>query len=96
MDGMSALPIDSSPEEPTSTVGVAEAGKTLSRLLDRVEAGEQIIITRGGRPAAVLGPAPRPPFSGQAIGDRLARWFEEFGPDPDFADDIEAAIRDRS
>ena len=37
-------------------VGVHEAKTHLSRLLRRVAAGEQIIITSGGRPAARLIP----------------------------------------
>jgi prevent-host-death family protein len=38
-------------------VGVHEAKTHLSRLLRRVAAGEEIIITSGGRPAARLVPA---------------------------------------
>jgi len=37
-------------------VGVHEAKTHLSRLLRRVAAGEQIVITSGGRPAARLVP----------------------------------------
>ena len=37
-----------------TTVGVHEAKTHLSRLLRRVAAGEEIIITIGGRPAARL------------------------------------------
>lgn len=39
-----------------SEVGVHEAKTHLSRLLRRVAAGEEIIITSGGRPAARLVP----------------------------------------
>jgi prevent-host-death family protein len=35
-----------------STVGLAEAKTKLSKLLDRVAAGEELIITRHGRPVA--------------------------------------------
>ncbi|MCC7542622.1 MAG: type II toxin-antitoxin system Phd/YefM family antitoxin [Deltaproteobacteria bacterium] len=38
-------------------VNVQEAKTHLSRLLARVEAGEEIIIARGGRPIAKLVPA---------------------------------------
>jgi len=38
-------------------VGVHEAKTHLSRLLRRVAAGEEIVITSGGRPAARLVPA---------------------------------------
>ena len=40
-------------------VGVHEAKTHLSRLLRRVAAGEQIVITSGGRPAARLVPFER-------------------------------------
>jgi prevent-host-death family protein len=38
-------------------VGAYEAKTNLSRLLERVERGERITLTRHGRPVAVLGPA---------------------------------------
>ncbi len=37
-------------------VNVHEAKTHLSRLLERVEAGESVIIARAGKPVAVLGP----------------------------------------
>lgn len=41
---------------PTSTVGAFDAKTRLSELLDRVEAGEVIVITRHGSPIATLQP----------------------------------------
>ena len=41
-------------EEPTATVNVHEAKTHLSRLLARVEAGEEIVIARNGKAAARL------------------------------------------
>jgi prevent-host-death family protein len=38
------------------TVNVHEAKTHLSRLLERVEAGEEIVIARNGKPIARLGP----------------------------------------
>ena len=38
------------------TVGAFEAKTRLSELLDRVEEGEEIVITRHGKPVAVLAP----------------------------------------
>lgn len=38
------------------SINVYEAKTHLSRLLDRAEAGEEILITRYGRPVARLGP----------------------------------------
>lgn len=44
------------------TVGTFEAKTHLSELLDRVEQGESVTISRHGKPAAVLAPvAPRAP-----------------------------------
>jgi prevent-host-death family protein len=40
-------------------VGVHEAKSTLSELLRRVATGEEITITRGGEPVALLVPVPR-------------------------------------
>lgn len=37
-------------------IGVGEADARLEELLRRVEAGERIVLTRGGRPVAVLSP----------------------------------------
>ncbi|MGI8730428.1 MAG: type II toxin-antitoxin system Phd/YefM family antitoxin [Solirubrobacteraceae bacterium] len=52
----------------TDTVGVAEAKRHFSDLLDRVAAGEQIVVTRRGRPAVVLAP----PSGGPATEARPA------------------------
>jgi prevent-host-death family protein len=49
------------------SVGVFEAKTTLSALLERVEAGEEIVITRRGVPVARLVP---PAVDG--LGDALA------------------------
>jgi len=40
------------------TTGSDEARKHFSELLDRVEKGERILITRRGKPAALLVPVP--------------------------------------
>ncbi len=40
----------------THYVGVAEAKRHFSELLDRVDAGERIVVARHGRPAAALVP----------------------------------------
>jgi prevent-host-death family protein len=56
-------------------IALYEAKNTLSALIDEVErSGEEVIITRHGKPAARLGPA-RPRRSGdemRALGARLA------------------------
>lgn len=73
-----------------TVVNVHEAKTTLSRLLERVEAGERITIARAGKPVADLVPHTRIDIIyGQAIGqldydplhfddayDRIADLFE--------------------
>jgi len=56
--------MDQVPTETVATVGAYAAKTRLSELLDRVERGEQIIITRHGRPVARLVP--------ERQGDRMA------------------------
>ena len=41
---------------PEPSVNIHEAKTHLSRLLQRAERGERIVIARAGRPIAVLGP----------------------------------------
>ena len=49
------------------TVGAFQAKTELSRLLDEVEKGEAVTITRHGRPVAVLAPveSPKPKKTGE-------------------------------
>lgn len=54
-----------------TTVNVHEAKTTLSRLLERVEAGESIIIARAGRPIAELRPLARPDLVFGALRDEI-------------------------
>ena len=42
------------------TVNIAQAKARLSALLDKVEAGEDVVITRHGRPVAHLSSVSRP------------------------------------
>lgn len=53
------------------TIGAYEAKTKLGQLLDRVQAGEQITITKHGVPVAVLRSAPDHPSHapGQAIAE---------------------------
>lgn len=55
------------------TVGAFEAKTKLSELLDRVERGEEVTITRHGKPVARLGPAEKAPLSarGEALIDEF-------------------------
>ena len=42
-----------------TTMGIYEARTHLSELLDHVAKGRKILITRRGKPAALLGPPPK-------------------------------------
>ena len=48
--------MDQVPAQPAATIGAYDAKIRLSELLDRVERGEQIVITRHGKPIARLVP----------------------------------------
>jgi prevent-host-death family protein len=56
-----------------SEVGVHEAKTTFSKLLRRVLAGEEITITRGGKPVARLVPA-APPEESRVLGEDRGRY----------------------
>jgi len=59
-------------------VGAFEAKNTFGALLDRVEAGEHIEITRHGRPVATLMPEPRIDVAkAQAAADRIRQRAKE-------------------
>jgi prevent-host-death family protein len=45
----------------TVNVNIHEAKTHLSRLVERAAAGEEIIISKAGRPMARLGPIPKAP-----------------------------------
>lgn len=66
-------------------VNIHEAKTTLSRLLERVEAGERITIARAGKPVADLVPHTRVEIVyGRAAGQIIY--------DPDTFDDADAEI----
>jgi prevent-host-death family protein len=70
-----------------STVNVHEAKTHLSRLLERVEAGESITIARAGRPVADLVPHMRTDLVFGALAGQLSY-------DPDRFDDVDPAINE--
>ncbi|WBQ03135.1 type II toxin-antitoxin system Phd/YefM family antitoxin [Kribbella sp. CA-293567] len=45
--------------EPTAQYNMHEAKTQLSRIIDRVEHGEEVIISRAGRPVAKVVPLPQ-------------------------------------
>jgi prevent-host-death family protein len=67
---------------PTATIGTAEAKRRFSELVDRVGAGERILVSRRGRPAVALVPPgtesferPLTPPSGLAsVAGALSDW----------------------
>ena len=66
-----------------TTVNVHEAKSTLSRLLERVEAGERVVIARAGRPIADLVPHRRIDIAFGTAKGALAYDPETFDdPDP--------------
>lgn len=72
------------------SVNVHEAKTQLSRLLERVEAGERVVIARAGHPVAVL-----VPFAEAAPRRVLGQFRGEARIAPDFdvlPDDIAAAF----
>lgn len=71
-------------QDATRSIGVAEAKRHFSELLDRVANGERVVISRRGRPAVVLVPptgelteptAPAP-VGLAAVAGALADWDE--------------------
>ncbi|MGP3984805.1 type II toxin-antitoxin system Phd/YefM family antitoxin [Streptomyces sp. KR80] len=64
-----------------------EVSRNFASVLDRAEHGETIVITRGGRRLATLGPA------SAGNGAALKDFFASHRPDPAFAEDV-ASVRD--
>ncbi len=60
-----------------STVTLAEAKTHLSHLLDQVETGEEIIITRRGQPVARISPVEKPKHPVKTLAEfrsRMPHW----------------------
>jgi prevent-host-death family protein len=76
-------------------VSVYEAKTNLSRLIDRASAGEEVVITRHGRPVARLGRVPerRTPRKLGRLRGRI-RMSADF--DAPLPDDLLAAFEGRS
>jgi prevent-host-death family protein len=64
-------------------VTVQEAKTQLSRLLRRVEAGEEIVIRRGREPVAMLVRAPAPTGRRQIWGDLDGAMADDFDALPE-------------
>lgn len=69
------------------TMTATEASRRFSDLLDAIERGETVIITRGRHPVAEIGPARR-----RTGADLRAALADIAPPDDRFADDIADAL----
>ncbi|MHB1403552.1 MAG: type II toxin-antitoxin system Phd/YefM family antitoxin [Thiobacillus sp.] len=59
------------------TVSLSKAKSNLSQLLRRVEAGEEVVITRRGKPIARITPVERPKLAVKSLAAfrrRMPRW----------------------
>jgi prevent-host-death family protein len=68
-------------------VNIHEAKTHLSRLVERVEAGEEILIARGGRPVARLVPVGR-----RTRPRELGIWQGEVWVAPDFDESMDDLV----
>lgn len=75
----------------TQSVGVAEAKRRFSELLDRVGDGERIVVARHGRPAVVLVP---PDEELLRRPDPAPTGFAAIAGALDEVDDLESIVRD--
>ena len=73
-----------------ATISIAQAKARFAALVGRAEAGEEIVVTRNGRPVARLGPLPgkRPIKYGDLQGTFLA---EDLSLPEDVIGDFEPA-----
>lgn len=69
-------------------MSASEAARRFSAVLDGAEDGETVVITRGGRRVALIGPAPR--GNGRDVSEVLARWRGRLDVD-DVAANVAAA-----
>lgn len=67
------------------TMTATEASRSFAALLDAAERGEVIVVTRGGRRIAAIGPATA------GNGDAVISLLKASAPDDDFASDVLAA-----
>ena len=70
------------------TMTATQAARNFARLLDAVEHGEDVVITRDGVTVGRFVPERR------TAADRLKAALRDHAPDPALADDLEAARAD--
>jgi len=67
------------------TMTATEASRSFAAVLDEAARGETIVVTRGGRRIAVIGPTPA------SNGADVIAFLKSREVDPDFAKDVRAA-----
>lgn len=77
-------------------VGTADARRRFSEILDRVEAGETVEVTRRNDVVAVIGPPNEPPVAQLPFGAWIEQWRSEWGVADWPDDDPFANLRDLS
>lgn len=77
-------------------VGTADARRRFKEILDRVEAGETVEVTRRDDVVAVISPPPPPAGEEQSFGNWLMEWRRKWDVDNWPDDDPWADVRDRS
>lgn len=80
-----------------TTMNIAEAKSKLSELVARAEAGEEVVISRNGKPRVRLQPVEAVPRREPVLGawDHLGIRVPDhvfFGPDPNVAAFVDAPI----
>ena len=70
-------------------VTASEASRNFSALLDSVENGETVMVTRGGRRIAAITPAPA--VNGGALNNVIAKWRSSEALDELFSESVAAA-----
>jgi prevent-host-death family protein len=64
-----------------TTVSFYDARTHFSELLDQVARGKQVLITRRGKPAALLSPPPREEArDAREVVEEMRQWQEREGP----------------
>ncbi len=71
-------------------ITASEAARNFSAVLDAIESGETILVTRAGRRIAAIAPAPAE--TGAALNEALARWAGTNLFDETFLDRLDDAL----
>jgi prevent-host-death family protein len=70
-------------------LSASEASRNFSAVLDAAEHGETIVVRRGGRPVALIAPAPR--ANGKALLSVCEKWHRRAAFDERFAENVAGA-----